>query len=207
MSRRVGLILILSGILVALSVTPMFIELRPSSAGVPTVQAASEPLLDLGPAPKFTLTDSTGAPFSSESLAGKIWVADFFLTSCQGACPVMALHMGGLHDYFKDNERVRFVSISVDPDTDTPAVLAEYAKKYEADTSRWIFLTGPIAETNRLAGEHGFKVGVPENPMQHSRRFILVDGKGHIRGYYHGMEEMSVRQCIADIETLLKEQS
>lgn len=204
-SRRIGLIFILITILLALSAAPMLFDSRRQAGGMPTVQAESEKLPDIGAVPEFALTDSEGKEWSSKTLAGKIWVADFFLTSCQGACPVMSRNMGGLHDYFKGNDKVRFVSISVDPETDKPGVIKDYAKKYEADTNRWFFLTGPIEEVHRMASEKGFKVGVPENPMAHSRRFILVDPKGHIRGYYEGMDEMSVRRCAADINDLLKE--
>ena len=204
-SRRVGLIFILIAILLALSAAPMLFDSRRAASGMPTVQADSELLPDIGLVPEFSLTDQDGKAWSSKSLAGKIWVADFFLTSCQGACPVMARNMGGLHDYFKANERIRFVSISVDPDTDKPEALSGWAKQYQADTARWSFLTGPIEEIHRMASEKGFKVGVPDNPMSHSQRFILVDTKGHIRGYYEGMDELSVRRCAADINELLKE--
>lgn len=206
-SRRVGLVLILSGILIALSAAPWIFRFPAHTPALPVAQAASEPLPDLGPVPPFALTAEDGKKWSSKELEGKVWVADFFLTSCQGACPVMAQNMWGIHEYFKGNDRVRFVSISVDPGTDTPDMLADYAKKYQADTARWRFLTGPVEEVHRMASEQGLKVGVPETPMQHSRRFILVDARGHIRGYYEGMEEMSARQCIADIERLLKEQA
>lgn len=206
-SRRIGLVFILSGILVALGLAPWVFRFPSQQPALPVAQAASDPLPDLGPVPNFDLTAENGQKWSSTSLAGKVWVADFFLTSCQGACPVMAQHMWGIHEYFKSNDRVQSVSISVDPDTDKPEVIADYAKKYKADTSRWRFLTGPIEEVHRMASEQGFKVGVPENPMQHSRRFILVDAHGHIRGYYEGTEELSVRQCIADIERLLNEKA
>lgn len=206
-SRRIGLVFILSGILVALGLAPWVLRFPTEQPVISVVQAASEPLPDLGPAPDFELIAEDGTKWSSTSLAGKIWVADFFLTSCQGACPVMVRHMWGIHEYFKNNDRVQCVSISVDPDTDGPEVLTNYAVEHKADTARWKFLTGPIEEVHRVASEEGFKVGVPETPMQHSRRFILVDARGHIRGYYEGMEEMSVRECIADIERLLKEQA
>lgn len=206
-SRRIGLVSILSGILIALAIAPWVFRYPAPVPAMPIAQAAQVALPDLGPVPQFALVSEDGQQWSSASLAGKIWVADFFLTSCQGVCPVMMRHMWGVHEYFKDNDGVRFVSISVDPGTDTPAVITDYAKQYKADTARWRFLTGPIEEVHRMASEQGFKVGVPENPMQHSRRFILVDACGHIRGYYEGMDETSVRECIADIERLLKERS
>ncbi|HRI87729.1 MAG TPA: SCO family protein [Candidatus Hydrogenedentes bacterium] len=205
-SRRIGLVLILSVILVLLSLTPVLMRGRMQQSGLPVAQAEQAALPNLGPVPAFSLIDESGKDWSSDSLKGKVWVADFFLTRCQGACPVMARHMGALQDYFKNNDSVRFVSISVEPEKDTPEVLVSYAKQYEADTTRWKFLTGPISEIHRMAGTEGFKVGVPDDPMQHSRRFILVDAQGNMRGYYEGMEEMSVRECAADIERLLEEQ-
>ncbi|NUM53675.1 MAG: SCO family protein [Candidatus Hydrogenedentes bacterium] len=206
-SRRIGLVVVLSAILIALSVAPWVFRFPAPQPVIPVAAAALEPLPDLGPVPNFELVAENGEKWSSTSLEGKVWVADFFLTSCQGACPVMMRHMWGVHEYFKTNDCVQFVSISVDPDTDKPEVIANYAKEYKADTARWKFLTGPIEEVHRMASEEGFKVGVPETPMQHSRRFILVDARGRIRGYYEGMDEMSVRECIADIERLLEEQA
>jgi protein SCO1/2 len=199
-SRRIGLVALLAALFVLLTLTPLLAQRGAGPSAQPIVEP---PLIDIGPVPVFELVDQSGNAFSSAQLAGKIWVADFFLTSCQGACPVMARHMFALQDYYKDNDNVRFVSLSVDPDTDTAAVLAEYAKTHEADNSRWHFLTGPIAEIHRMAGEEGFKVGVPDNPMAHSQRFILVDARGHIRGYYDGMDQISVRTLAADIDRLL----
>ncbi|GMU94279.1 MAG: hypothetical protein AMXMBFR4_33370 [Candidatus Hydrogenedentota bacterium] len=199
-SRRIGLVSLLAALFAVLTLTPLFAQ---RGAGQPAKTVEEPALIDVGPVPAFELVDQNGSAFSSAQLAGKIWVADFFLTSCQGACPVMARHMLALQDYYKNNDKVRFVSLSVDPETDTAAVLAEYAKSNEADNARWHFLTGPLAEIHRMAGEEGFKVGVPDNPMAHSQRFILVDAKGHIRGYYDGMDQMSVRTLAADIDRLL----
>ena len=204
-SRRIALIAILAAILVALSVTPMFLKPTAAVKSIPEAQVEPESLYDVGAVPDFTLTDATGETFSGAALAGKIWVADLFLTSCQGACPVMTKNMKILHDKFAGNDQVRFVSISVDPDTDTPAVLAEYQKARSIDPKRWHFLTGPIEEIHRMASEEGFKVGVPETPMGHSQRFVLIDCKGHIRGYYDGMDEADALRLGADIDTLLQQ--
>lgn len=199
-SRRIGLVSLLAALFALLTLTPLFAQ---RGAGQPAKAVEEPALIDVGPVPAFELVDQNGSVFSSAQLAGKIWVADFFLTSCQGACPVMARHMLALQDYYKNNDKVRFVSLSVDPETDTASVLAEYAKSHEADNARWYFLTGPLAEIHRMAGEEGFKVGVPDNPMAHSQRFILVDAKGHIRGYYDGMDQISVRTLASDIDRLL----
>lgn len=203
-SRRIALIVVLALILVALSVTPLLLQRTAAVKAAPEIQIEPDSLYDIGAVPDFTLTDSTGSEFSGSQLAGKIWVADLFLTSCQGACPVMTKNMKILHDKYAGNDRVRFVSFSTDPDTDTPAVLAEYAKTHDIDCSRWHFLTGPIEEINRMASEEGFKVGVPETPMGHSQRFVLIDEKGHIRGYYDGMDEADAHRLGEDIDRLLQ---
>lgn len=198
-SRRIGLVLALSAICLVLGLSPLFAERRAAI----TAGAAKSELFDLGLLPAFELTDQSGALFSSESLAGKVWVADFFLTSCQGACPVMARNMKSVQEAFAGDDRVHFVSFSVDPDTDTPQTLAEYTRTHGADDSRWHFLTGPIETIHRMAGTEGFKVGVPEHPMAHSQRFILVDTRGHIRGYYDGMSEEDMVRLREDIARLL----
>jgi protein SCO1/2 len=198
-SRRIGLVLALSSVCLVLGLSPLFAERRAAI----TASMAGPELFDLGPLPTFELTDQTGARFSSESLQGKVWVADFFLTSCQGACPIMARNMKSLHDMFAGDERVHFVSISVDPETDSPQALAAYTRAYTADNSRWHFLTGPIDIIHRMAGTEGFKVGVPENPMAHSQRFILVDTRGHTRGYFDGLSEEDMQRLGEIIARLL----
>ncbi len=206
-SRRIALIAILAVILVALSVTPLFIQRTSAVKATPGVQTEPDSLYDVGVVPDFSLVDSTGNEFTKAQLVGKVWVADLFLTSCQGACPVMSKNMKTLHDKYTGNDRVQFVSFSTDPDTDSPEVLAEYANEHQADTNRWHFLTGPIEKINRMAGTEGFKVGVPETPMAHSQRFVLIDGNGHIRGYYDGMDEADTLRLKGDIDRLLQEKS
>ena len=158
----------------------------------------------LGQAPAFTLTDSDGAAFSSAVLKGNVWIVDFIFTSCQTFCPVMTSQMTRVHTAYADDERVRCVSISVDPDRDTPDVLREFAARYKADTGRWHFLVGPQTDVGRIAVD-GFKVGSKENLLAHSQRLILVDGQGRIRGYYDGMEPASVDQLLKDLAELLDE--
>jgi protein SCO1/2 len=116
----------------------------------------------------------------------------------------MTKNMKILHDKYASDDRVKFVSISTDPDTDTPEVLAQYVKDHELDPARWHFLTGPIEEIHRMASEEGFKVGVPETPMGHSQRFVLIDARGHIRGYYDGMDEADAIRLGRDIDRLLQ---
>ena len=169
-----------------------------------TSNEASDLLPDLGQVTPFELTDARGDLFHTDAMAGKIWVADFIFTSCPGICPVMTTAMSELHRSYAGNDRVQFVSISVDPDTDTPEVLAKYAAEYEADPERWHFLTGPIEDIHSVSTDI-FKVGSLDEPTMHSSRFILVDGSGTIRGYYIGTESAEVARLGVDIAAVLAE--
>ena len=152
--------------------------------------------------PEFSFTDSRGQTFGGADVAGKIWVADFIFTTCSGPCPAMTEQMADLQRAFENEEDVHFVSISVNPETDTPEVLAKYAEAYNADTARWHFLTGPIEDIHRFAVE-GFKIGSVDEPVFHSTRFILVDGEGHIRGFYHSAEPDETGKLEDDLRELL----
>ena len=136
----------------------------------------------LGSIPSFEFTDSDGNLISQEDLSGKIWVADFIFTTCTMACPVMTGNMNLIHKAFKNNDKVRIVSISVYPEYDTPEILKEYASRYNANTNRWHFLTGP-EENVKLVIKNGFKMGDYEDIIFHSEKFALVDQNGNIRGY------------------------
>lgn len=161
-------------------------------------------LQHLGIVSEFHLTDSMGDPISLVSLKGKVWVADFFFTSCSGPCPVMATKMADLYRNFREDDRVHFVSFTVNPEVDTVPVLREYAARYDADPERWHFLRGDSEAIQRLAID-GFKIGSMDEPLIHSTRFILVDGHGRIRGYYHAMEPESALELTQDITSLLME--
>lgn len=154
----------------------------------------------------FTLTDENGRPFGAANLNGKIWVADFFFTTCTGPCPRMSTQMNGVQNAVRPFPDVQLVSFTVDPATDTPPVLAAYARRYKADPARWHFLTGPLDTMNRLA-RTSFMLGEVDGTRQHSTRFVLVDGKGRIRGYYLTAEKESIPQLLDDIQTLRKESS
>jgi len=165
---------------------------------------AAKPLTILGQVTDFRLTDSLERQFSLEELKGKIWVADFIFTTCGGICPVMTQNMSQIYKSFRDDETVHFVSVSVNPEYDTPAVLAQYSQKYSADPSRWHFLTGPRDLIEHLA-VNGFKVGSAEEPIFHSAYFILVDRQARIRQYYEGTQKETIGKIKSDIELLLKE--
>ena len=156
----------------------------------------------LGSIPSFEFTDSDGNLISQEELSGKIWVADFIFTTCTMACPVMTGNMNLIHKAFKNNDKVRIVSISVYPEYDTPEILKEYASRYNANTNRWHFLTGP-EENVKLVIKNGFKMGDYEDIIFHSEKFALVDQNGNIRGYYNGIKTDDVKTLKKDIRVLL----
>ncbi|MDP7197378.1 MAG: SCO family protein [SAR202 cluster bacterium] len=158
----------------------------------------------LGSIPSFEFTDSDGNLISQEELSGKVWVADFIFTTCTMACPVMTGNMNLIHKAFKNNDKVRIVSISVYPEYDTPEILKEYASRYNANTNRWHFLTGP-EENVKLVIKNGFKMGDYEDIIFHSEKFALVDQNGNIRGYYNGMKTDDVKTLKKDIRVLLNE--
>jgi len=159
-----------------------------------------------GSVPEFTLTAQTGGPFSSGSLSGDVWVASFMFTSCLGPCPRMSSQMRWLGRQLQNEPRIRFVSFTVDPARDTPTALAAYAKRYQADPARWVFLTGPQPVLQRLDRDV-FKLGDVDGSLIHSTRFVLVDGRGRIRGYYATDEEKGLEPLLADVRRLAKEAS
>ena len=156
--------------------------------------------------PDFTLTERSGHPITRENLAGQVWVADFIFTRCAGICPTMSANMQKLQQRLP--EEIRLVSFSVDSAYDTPEVLTEYAKRYEADPERWLFLTGDPAAIQKLSIE-GFKLaldptgGTEAEPITHSSRFALVDRDGTIRGYFGIEDEDALDRLTAEANKLL----
>ena len=156
--------------------------------------------------PEFTLVERSSREVKSQELAGQIWIADFVYTTCGGISPIMTQKMRKLQDQLP--EEIRLVSFSVDPETDTPAVLAEYANKFGADPKRWLFLTGSRDELYALS-KNGFKLaventgGTEAEPITHSSRFAIVDRQGRIRGYYSMDDPEELKHIIRDVKSLL----
>lgn len=160
-----------------------------------------ETLPVLGELIEFQLTDQDGEQFSREDMMGKVWVADFIFTTCAGPCPVMSGQFTELQTRFANASDFRLLSISVNPEYDSPAILREYGDRYGADHERWRFLTGKKESIHELAVE-GFKVGSIEDPIFHSTRFILLDDKARIRGYYISSELGEMQQLWRDVKLL-----
>ena len=161
------------------------------------------------PLPDFALTERNEQPVTLADLKGKVWIADFFYTACPGPCPMLSSRLSDLQKELGDDDRVRLVSISTDPEKDTPAVLQQYAEKFHA-SDRWLFLTGSKAAIHELA-LNGFKLPFEENPggaepIIHSTRLILVDQSGTIRGLYEGTAKAGSEQLLRDLRRLLDHQ-
>jgi protein SCO1 len=162
-----------------------------------------------GSVPEFELTERSGRTVTLNDLSGRVWVGDFIFTRCSGPCPVLTSRMAMLQKEFTDEEDVRFVSFSVDPEYDSPEVLSRYAEAYGADPERWLFLTGRTENVRRLI-LGGFKLAMDRDEsapvgesVNHSLRFVLVDQKGDIRGYYTATDKSSLDQLRSDLRALL----
>lgn len=185
----------------------------------------SGPLEKFGPVADFRLTDQSGRVVSAADFDGRPWVANFIFTRCGGPCPLMTRAMAGLVDTLGSAALVRFASITVDPDYDTPEVLAAYAAAFGAQTDRWKFLTGSRADILRLSldsfhlavGDPEWRAAVADSvpvlateadslgallDIAHSTRFVLVDARREIRGYYDGTDPEAIGRLVRDIHLL-----
>jgi protein SCO1/2 len=158
----------------------------------------------LGQVPDFEFIKQDGAAFGLKEMNDKISVVDFIFTSCQTICPPMSGNMQTLYNHFEGADQIQFVSITVDPDRDSLSVLQEYARDFGVDDDRWVFLWQPIEKVVWLS-EKGFMISAQDLPMGHSSRFVLVDPHGMIRGYYDGVDDISMKKLLEDIRKLAKE--
>jgi len=158
--------------------------------------------------PNFQFTDQDGKPVDSNTISGKIFVADFFFTSCPSICPKMMKEMDGVYEKYKSNKDVVILSYSIDPVRDSVARLKKYEKKIGFESSKWHLLTGNKDSIYSLADK--YLVSAAQDPdapggFIHSGNFILIDKHRRIRGYYDGTKEDKVQKLMDDIDILLKE--
>ena len=174
-----------------------------TAAAAIAVRGRTPPPPVLSTIPAISLTDQGNRPVTLETLRGRPWVADFIFTTCGGICPAMTARMASLRPQLPPGTRL--VSFSVDPVTDTPERLAEFAARYQAGPE-WSFLTGKELELHQLAND-GFKLPAApidpatpgaDGPFLHSPRFVLVDGAARIRGYYDSTDPEELRRLVQD---------
>ena len=164
----------------------------------------------LGDTGSFKLRSSDGKEIDQNDFKEKVWVADFIFTRCQGQCPFMVQKMKELETRFTAYPDLRLVSVSVDPETDTPEILKAYKQKHGIDSDQWLFLTSDKKIIYDLVKSR-FKLGVDEGddqkePIIHSNRFVLIDRQGIIRGYYSVASQEDFEALQRDLMTLLKDQ-
>lgn len=155
------------------------------------------------PVKYFSLTERNGKMVTSDDLRGEVWVASFFFSNCPGICLKLNQTIADLQKEMPDAD-VRYVSITVDPDNDTPERLQEYAERFQADPQRWLFLTGPMSKIKDVA-EKSFQVSADKSV--HSDRLIVVDRNGQMRGSFRSGEPAQVLALKQKLEQLAKEPS
>lgn len=176
-------------------------------------------LVKIGQAPKFELLNQDNVMVNNETYKGKVYVLEFFFTSCPSICPKMNMSMLQIEKTFFGNPNFGQVSISIDPEHDTPAVLKEHRELLGVKSSNWNFLTGDRTYILDLSNK-GFNLYAGENNkakggFEHSGLFALIDKDGNIRCrkdefgnpilYYDGLDKKGVRDIQQDIAILLKE--
>lgn len=157
----------------------------------------------------FSLTSQSGKNITEANVKGRIYVADFFFTTCHGICPRMTNQMQRIAEHYKNNPDLLLLSHTVNPEYDSVPVLAEYARRHGANEKQWIFLTGDKKQIYDLA-RVSYLVDASEGDggtedFVHTQNFALVDKNLHIRGYYDGTDSAEVNKLISDIEILLLE--
>lgn len=163
----------------------------------------------------FSFTDQDGRTITEKDVAGKIFVVEYFFTTCKGICPKMNDNMAKVYAAFRGNDRVKILSHTVDPEKDSVAAMKAYSLKFDADPNQWHFLTGSKDSLYSKA-LNSYLVTAVDSPNRvtvlpefiHTPNFVLVDGNGYIRGgthAYDGTDPASVQQLIGDIKLLLDE--
>ena len=170
----------------------------------------SEELKGFHKIPAFSFTNQEGETVTEKTFEEKIYVVDFFFTSCPGICPKMTENMGLVQKAFLEDDEVLILSHSVTPIADSVSALKRYAVEKEVDSKKWHLVTGDRKEIYDLGRNHYFveeDLGLEKEPEDflHTENFILVDKNRHIRGIYNGLNKSSVYQLVADVITLKKE--
>jgi protein SCO1/2 len=157
----------------------------------------------------FKFVDQDSAVVTNETFAGKIYVADFFFTSCRTICPIMKTQMKRAYDSLINDPNVLLLSHSIDPEYDTVALLHDFAERLEVKSSKWHFVTGNVDDIFKIAQTSYFATALEDKSEPdgriHSGAFLLIDKERRIRGKYDGTKDEDVNRMLDDIRKLEKE--
>jgi len=153
-----------------------------------------------GEAPDFRFPRAGGGEFGLADMKGKYTIVAFMFTSCPSICPTQSARIAELNEAYRGATEIQFLSLTVDPETDTLEVLADYAAGWQADDA-WIFARGELAETQRVAGPDGF--ALRNDFPNHSPKLTLVDPDGYVRGYYDSMNPDAIVELRRDLTILI----
>jgi len=171
--------------------------------------AAADSLPKIGPAPEFALTDQDGNRLALKDLRGKVLAITFIFASCADTCPLLTAKLAGIQKRLGSDfgSKVHFVSITVDPERDTPEVLKRYAEAYKANLSGWAFMTGSQAEIREVAKRYGiYYKKTPRGDVDHTFLSSLVDQKGTLRVQYMGVK-FNPDEMLRDLRSLMRERN
>lgn len=157
----------------------------------------------------FSFTNQNGKTITQKDYEGKIYVADFFFTTCGSICPKMTTNLSDVQKAFVNNPKVKLLSFTVFPETDSVPVLKAYAKKHQVNDTKWNLVTGDKKEIYTMARKSylAVKLGKPSElyDMVHTENFVLVDTKKRVRGFYDGTNKEDIKRLIKDITFLSNE--
>lgn len=160
----------------------------------------------------FSFTNQDGKTITQDDVKNKVYVVEYFFTTCKTICPIMNQNMQKVHEAFKDNEQFKILSFTVDPENDTPQQLKSYAEAHQTGKN-WHFLTGKKEDLYHLARTSYFVLKPAEAENQgdvgsdfiHTNNFVLIDQQKRIRAYYDGTNPKEIDKLIKDVKQLLSE--
>jgi protein SCO1/2 len=185
--------------------------MNPSDVNVELVDSTVQHVSKYHTIADFSFTNQNGKTITQKDYKGKVYVADFFFTTCQTICPKMTSNMTEIQKAFLNNPKVMLLSHSVLPDTDSVPVLKEYALKNGVVDGKWNLVTGDKKEIYGIARKSylAVKTGSPDQlyDMVHTENFILVDTKQRVRGFYDGTKTEDITRLIQDVKWLVESEN
>ncbi|MGB0864293.1 MAG: SCO family protein [Saprospiraceae bacterium] len=158
--------------------------------------------------PSFSFVNQNNDTITNETFKGKVYVTDFFFTTCPSICVPMSKEMSRIYDKYKNDDRVMLLSHSIDTKNDTVEVLKDYETKLDVSADKWHFVTGDWEEIKKMAAVYMIAANIAKDApggYEHSGMFVLVDRKGQIRGFCNGTDEAAVSILMEDMDLLLDE--